>query len=248
MGFRHKVRAADVAALFLLSGLNSGSLWAGTFHVVPLRVELSSQQTSAALTVQNNGDEPAAIQLNTMAWSQESGQEQYLASEDLLATPQTFTIQPGAEQVVRIGMRTFAGVDQERSYRLFLQEVPAPPKPGSRTLQAALRIGIPIFIEPKIKVAPVLNWKVERPARNQFKISLKNDGNTHIQVMDFRVSQPDREQSLAVQPVSSYLLSGQSHDWVLRTEPGQSFSGDKVHLTIYTDAGKMETDVMVEKP
>lgn len=246
MRFRLKVRAAVVAAFFV--GLHPGLLWAGAFHVTPVRVNLSSQQTSAALTVQNSGEEPVVIQLQATAWSQENGQDQYPpANEDLLATPPIFTIQPGATQIVRVALRRSAGVDQELSYRLFLQEVPPPPKPGFHGLQVALRIGIPVFIQPKIKVAPVLHWKVERQAGNRIKVDLKNDGNAHVQVTDFSVAGPD-ERTLAVQQVSAYLLPGQSHNWVLPTDPEHPFSGDKVHVIVNTDAGKVETDATLEKP
>lgn len=243
----HTVRAAKAAAVFLFIGLNPGLLWAGSFHVAPVRVDLSTQQTSAALNVENNGDEPVVIQLQATAWSQDNGQDQYPASADLLATPPIFTIQPGAAQIVRIGMRRPASVDHELSYRLFLQEVPPPPKPGFRGLQVALRIGIPVFVQPKTKVAPVLNWKLERQTRNNIKVNLKNDGNAHVQVIDFSVTRPD-DRTLAIQQVSTYLLPGQSRNWVLPTDPGQPFSGDKVHVIVNTDTGKVETDATLEQP
>jgi fimbrial chaperone protein len=237
------VRALVMAAFFLLSG----SLWAGSFNVNPVRVELSAQRASAALTVQNNGDETAVIQAQTMAWSQEKGQDQYAASDDLLVTPPIFTIEPGAVQIVRVGMRRVIRADQELSYRLFLQEVPPPPKPGFRGLQVALRIGIPIFIAPKIKVAPVLLWTVARHAGNQIQVGLKNDGKAHIRVTDFSVFQPDRETPLAIQQVAVYLLPGQSRTWLLPGDPAQSYRGDKVRITADTDIGKIDIDAALDK-
>ena len=62
---------ATIAVIFSL--LNPGLLWAGTFQVNPVRVELTAQQKSAALTVQNNGDEPVVVQLQTVDWTQVDG-------------------------------------------------------------------------------------------------------------------------------------------------------------------------------
>ena len=238
-----RIRALVMTVLLL----GQNPLWAGSFHVTPIRVVLSAQLASATLTVKNNGDEPVVIQAQTVAWLQENGQDQYPASEDLLATPPIFTIQPGATQIVRVGMRRIVRVDQELSYRLFLQEVPPPPKSGFLGLQVALRIGIPIFIAPKVDVAPVLNWTVERQAGNQIKVRLTNHGKAHVQVTDFSIFRPDREPPLAVQQVSAYLLPGQNRTWILPTDPGQALSGDKVRVIANTDIGKMDTDVALEK-
>ena len=238
------LRALVTAVWFLLSG----PLWAGSFNVNPIKVELSGQRASAALTVQNNGDETAVIQAQTMAWSQENGQDQYLASTDVLATPPIFTLAPGAVQIVRVGMRRATGADQELSYRLFLQEVPPPPKPGFRGLQVALRIGIPIFIAPRVKVAPALLWSAARQAGNQIQVGLKNDGKAHIRLTDFSVFQPGRETPLAIQQVAVYLLPGQSRTWVFPGDPAQSVGGDKVHITANTNIGKIEADAALETP
>ncbi len=240
------VGAFVMAVSLLLSGQNL--LWAGSFNVSPTRVELSTQQARAALTIQNNGTEAVVIQAQTAAWLQENGQDQYLANADLLATPPIFTIEPGDTQIVRIGMRRAISSDQELSYRLFLQEVSPPPKPGFLGLQVGLRISIPIFIEPKVKADPILDWKVQQQADNRIKVSLTNGGNAHIQVIDFSISSSDREQALAVQQVSAYLLPGQSRMWVLPTDSARPFSGDKVRLMANTDIGKISIDAALEKP
>jgi fimbrial chaperone protein len=244
----HRVRAA-VTAAFLLSGvLSPGLAWAGAFQVTPLRVELSSSQASNALTVQNNGSEPVVVQLQTVAWSQENGRDVYQPSDDLVATPPIFTIQPGAAQIIRVGLLRGADEDRELSYRLFLQEVPSPPKPDFKGLQMALRIGLPVFVLPKAKASPILNWRVERTSKGQLKVGLKNEGKAHVQVTDFSLFLPGKEQALAVQQVSAYLLPGQDRSWTLATDPAQPFRSDTARVKAYTDAGNIETDAKLEKP
>jgi fimbrial chaperone protein len=243
-----RTQAAVVAAFFFFCAVIPGPLWAGSFQVTPLRVELSSQRPNDALQVQNNGSEPVVIQLQLVAWSQESGRDVYQPTDELLATPPIFTIQPGATQIIRVG--SLRGVDEknELSYRLFLQEVPSKPKPDFKGLQMALRIGLPVFILPKVKAAPALSWRVEQAAGGQLKVDLKNDGNAHIQILDFNLSLPDKQQAIAVQQVSAYLLPGQIRSWMLTTDPAQRRGGDTVRINAYTDAGSVETDIKLEKP
>lgn len=244
MAARCRVRALIVAALFFLAG----PLWAGSFNVNPIRVVLSAQQASTALTVQNNGAEAAVIQAQTVLWLQENGQDQYVASTDVLVTPPIFTLEPGATQIVRVGMRRTPRTDQELSYRLFLQEVPPPPKPGFLGLQVALRIGIPIFIAPQIEVAPALLWTATQQADNQIQIGLKNDGKAHLRMTDFSVFQLNQKTPLAIQQVSIYLLPGQSRSWIFPGDPTQSHQGNKVHIIANTDIGNIEMDVALEQP
>jgi fimbrial chaperone protein len=248
MQIRYRIRAAAMAAFFFFCTLISEPLWAGSFQVSPLRVELSSQRANDALEVRNNGGDPVLIQLQIVAWSQENGRDVYQPSDDLVATPPIFTMQPGGTQVIRVGL--LRGVDdkKELSYRLFLQEVPAKPKADFRGLQMALRIGLPVFILPKAKAAPALSWRVEQTAGAGLKVDLKNDGNAHVQVADFALSLPGKQQAIATQRVSGYLLPGQSRSWTLSTDPAQRIDGGTVRVNAYTDAGSVEADIKLEKP
>src|SRR5450759_1169209 len=103
MSVRYTLKAAVLTAAFFMAGSLNLAV-AGTFQVTPVRVELSAQQSTTALTVSNNGSDPVVVQLQTSAWAQENGNDQYSSTDDLIATPPIFTIQPGANQIVRIGM------------------------------------------------------------------------------------------------------------------------------------------------
>jgi fimbrial chaperone protein len=244
----NKMRAAAAAAFFFYCGLLPGSLWAGSFQVSPVRVELSSGQTSDALSILNSGSEPVLIQLQTVAWSQDQGRDVYQPTDDLLATPPIFTVLPGGTQIVRVGL--LRGVDEntELSYRLFLQEVAPKPKPGFKGLQMLLRVGLPVFVAPKTKASSELSWRVELADGNQLRVSLKNDGNAHIQVSDFKLSLPGKDQAIALQQVSGYVLPGQARSWMLATDAAQRLASDTVRINAHTDAGSVETDIKLEKP
>jgi fimbrial chaperone protein len=244
---RQKLGAAVVAAFFLCASLLPGLVRAGSFQVSPVRAELSARQSSAALTVQNHGSEPVVIQLQAMAWSQDGGQDAYQPTDDLLATPPIFTIQPGAAQIVRVGLLRGADEHRELSYRLFLQEVPPAIRPDFKGLQMALRIGLPVFVLPAARTAPALSWRVERTARDQVRVNLKNEGNAHVQVTDFGLYLPDREQALAMQQVSAYVLPGQVRNWTLAADLAATPGADAIRIKAYTDGGTVEADARLEK-
>lgn len=247
MSVRYTLKAAVLTAAFFMAGSLNLAV-AGTFQVTPVRVELSAHQSTTALTVSNNGGDPVVIQLQISAWAQENGNDQYSSTDDLIATPPIFTIQPGANQIVRIGMRRQPDANTELSYRLYMQEVPPAPAPGFRGLQMALRIGIPVFVQSTNKATPDLAWTVAKIARDQLRVVLKNQGKAHLQVTDFSLNLPGQDKPLAVQQVSSYLLPMQEHAWTLPIDPAQPVKVQAVHATAFTDAGKLEADVNLDKP
>ncbi len=247
MRIRHSLKAAVLTAAFSMAAVFQ-SAFGGTFQVTPVRVELSAQQATAALTVSNNGTEPVVVQLQSSAWAQDAGNDQYSDTNDLIASPPIFTILPGAEQIVRVGLRRRPDASAELSYRLYLQEVPAAPAPGFRGLQMALRIGIPVFVEATSKSGPELRWTVEKAAAGQLKVVLHNAGKAHIQVTDFKVTVPGSAQALALQQVSFYLLPAQQRSWILPLNPAVTLGARTLHVTAFTDAGTLEADVPLGTP
>lgn len=243
----HTVKATVLAGAFCMIAALHPAV-ANTFQVSPVRVDLSAQLSTAALTVSNNGTEPVVIQLQSMVWSQENGNDQYGSTGDLIATPPIFTIPPGASQIVRVGMRRRPDTDRELSYRVYMQEVPPAPRAGFQGLQMALRIGIPVFLEPLNKTKPVLQFGVTRLAQDKLAVVLSNQGKVHLQVTDFKVTEPGQEQPLAVQQVSSYLLPMQQRSYTLTMDRNKSIKGRSMHVTAFTDAGNMEADVLVDQP
>lgn len=219
---------------------------AGTFSVSPVRATLSAGQQVAALSVRNDGAEPAVVQLEVLNWSQKEGKEVYAPTREILATPPIFTVPAGGSQVVRVGLRRAPDAQRELTYRLYLQEVPPPPRPDFQGLQVALRIGVPVFVLPSVPAKPVLRWQVDRTPQGQLKVSLTNSGNVHIQVANFKLVSATGE-VLPTHQVASYVLSGQSRDWLVEVAAAPP-SGAKLRLVAQTDASDVDAEVVVGGP
>jgi fimbrial chaperone protein len=217
---------------------------AGSFAVSPVRTTLSAGQSVGSLTVRNEGPEPTVVQLESVSWSQQDGKDVYAPTREILATPPIFTIPPGGSQVVRIGMRRAPDAQRELTYRLFMQEVPPPPKPGVQGLQVALRLGVPVFILPSIAVAPVLQWQVARTPEGRTRLSVSNHGNAHVQVSSFKLA-ASGGRAIAAMSVSAYVLPGQSREWVTNAVAP---AGTSVRVSAQTDGGVFQADVVVAKP
>lgn len=220
---------------------------AANFTVSPVRVELSAAKPSVALTVKNEvADESVIVQLQVVAWSQHDGSDVFDATNDLIATPPIFTIAGGASQIIRVGLRHPMPDGRELSYRIFLREVPPPPKPDFAGVQIALELSLPVFVKPKASTAPALQWKAERQS-DTLKLTLQNGGSAHVQVANLQLYTAGNEQPVTSHPEFAYVLPGQTRVLTLKLSPGQpSFTGGSLHLKAYSDAGDVDSDLVVE--
>jgi len=110
-----------------------------------------------------------------------------------------------------------------------------------------MRISLPVFVLPDVDVKPVLMWQAARTPQGALKISLTNNGNTHIQILNFKLSLLDSAQPWVTKQSSEYVLAGQSRDWILPINADYPTppSGDTLQLFAQTDAGDIEAEVLI---
>jgi len=229
---------AFCALAFLIPGLAMSAGW----EIDPVRVELTSQQKTAAVTVKNNSDQPTSIQIHAVAWTQVDGKDIYNPTDDLLVSPPIVTIAPKSEQIIRVALRRQADSSKELAYRITMQELPPSLTPNFSGVQVALRIGLPVFVQSvNGEAAAKLIWKVSRMPDSKLKVGVQNQGNAHIQISDFALYNPGGKQSVSGEAGSSYILAGQSHEWLLLTNPFEKITSKHLHLKAYTDTGNVDT-------
>jgi fimbrial chaperone protein len=241
---RIRTRLAAVAGAMAASLLPVALAVGGSFNVSPVRVELSAQNRTQALTVRNDGAEPSVVQVQLYEWSQSAGQDILSPTAELLVSPPVFTVQPGQSQLLRVALRKEPDAARQLSYRAVLQEVPAQGRAGGPALNVALKISLPIFVEPRVEATPALDWQA-RIDGGKLAISAHNGGNGHIQLGDFTLSDA-QGRTLATQPQVSYILPGQTRSWTL--EAGADLASvDRVRLTGRSDAGDVATEIALAR-
>ena len=232
--------------LFLLvAGVSEVS--AASIGVSPVRATLSADQQVGALTVHNTGTEPMSVQLEVMSWSQQDGEDVFTATREVLANPPIFTVPPSGSQLIRAGLRRAPDARRELTYRIFLQELPPPPSPDFNGAKMLMRVSLPVFVLPEVAAQPALRWQAARTSDGALKISLTNIGNAHVQIANFSLSLPGSAQPWITQQSSTYVLHGQSRDWILpaNAENPSPPPGAILQIFAQTDAGDMEAEVLI---
>jgi fimbrial chaperone protein len=220
---------------------------ATSIAVSPVRATLSANQKIEAISVRNTGTEPMSVQLEVMSWSQQDGEDVFTATREVLANPPIFTVPPGGSQLIRAGLRRAPHARHELTYRIFMQELPPPPSPDFQGAKMLMRVSLPVFVLPALASEPVLRWQAALTSDGALKISLTNIGNAHVQIANFSLSRPGSAQPWITQKSSTYVLHGQSYEWILpaNAENPAPPTGATLQLFAQTDAGDMEAEVLI---
>ena len=207
---RYLGKAATFAALlfFLFSATSSAY---ASISVSPVRLDLSAKHDKDVIRVSNLEGGQKSYQVEVVAWSQGDGEpEVYAPTEALLAVPPLFTLNPGEDQLVRVGMLEPADSDREKSYRVFITELEPPqPETASSGVSMRLQIGVPVFVAPQSAPHATLDMVDFESVGDKLYVRFGNNGNTHVKVSEVRYKSPGLEDEV-VTPLALYVLPNQT--------------------------------------
>jgi fimbrial chaperone protein len=214
--------AAVTTILIAALGTAAPSALAGSFQINPIRVDLGATAASQVLTVRN---------------------DVYRPTQDVLVTPPIARIAPGAEQVIRVGLRRPTDPARQGTFRLFVNEVPGAPASGFTGLQVALRVSLPVFVAASGPARRDVAWTLSRDTDGGLSLTLENRGNVHVQVLDLTLSAPGPGQPIARQSQVTYVLAGQRRTFAFPLEVPLPADASSLRLSALTDGGSVDAEL-----
>ena len=177
--------AAAAALVALL--LHSAAARAGEFRVSPIRVDLAGgAKGGAVVNVINEGDEPISFQIRAMEWTQDAaGKDVYAETADLVFFPQLLTTAGREKKVVRVGTKS-PPPPREKSYRLFIEEIPRREEAKGAVVRVAFRFGVPVFRLPVVEKKEGL-FEEAKVEKGTFAATIRNTGTVHLKIDELTV-------------------------------------------------------------
>lgn len=223
------------------------SATAGEWRVAPIKLELGSDTRSGVISVLNEGTGRFQVQMRAFLWEQVAeGKDQYTETNDLIFFPKIMVFEKPEERILRAGIKLPAAT-KEKTYRLFIEEIPEPKKADGTNIAVAIRFGVPIFVKPLKEEPKGEIGKVEL-AKGECRVMVKNTGNVHfiIEAVNIKGVDLKEEQTFSKKLDGWYLLNGVSR--VYKTEiPLEACSKSaKLDIEIKTNKfvlnGKLDVD------
>jgi fimbrial chaperone protein len=211
----HPPLARLAATLGIALAVLSGAAWAAeasTFTVNPIKITLSDKERSTLLTVQNQSDEPLRFQVSVNGWSQSPSGEMVLSgTKDIVVYPSILTLAPGEQRKLRVGS-TAAVTPNEKSYRIFVEELPplqTAKKAANSEVRVLTKMGVPVFLEPPGAVTRAAVENVSL-SKGRLAFDVKNVGNVHFVAgkISVRAFGPSGEAVHSTEVQGWYVLAG----------------------------------------
>lgn len=209
---------------------------AGEWRVTPIRIELDKNAKSGVVTIVNEGTEKLNVQMKAMEWTQDAeGKDVYTETEDLIFFPKIMTIEAKEDRILRAGIKIPA-VAKEKTYRLFVEEIPEPKKSEGVNVAIAIRFGVPIFVKP-LKAEPKGEIQKVELAKGVVSATVNNTGNVHFMINTVSIrGKNDKGEEIFAKDINGwYLLSDVSR--IYRAEVPKEICKDvsKIDVQVVTD-------------
>lgn len=130
-----------LASVFITSPL---TVTAAELLISPVNIDIPTGEKAALLKLQNNSDTAIKIQVRVRHWDTHDEDQ---AKPKVVISPSSLNILPGKQQVVRIvNTGPVSNSNQERLYRVFLDEIPNVKNKSDQGLLLQVRYVLPLFI------------------------------------------------------------------------------------------------------
>jgi len=220
---------------------------AGSFKAVPIKVNMSARAKTAVLKVTNDGAEKVTVQLYAREWTQDkTGRDVYKDTKEVIFFPAMAEIKKGEERIVRLGYKGRPPV-REKTYRLFIEEMPVD-KPGDEmALKFALRLSIPVFVRPPKEVAKSSLAGAELE-KGRVVVRVKNGGNAHFVVKKIKARGLDAsgKEVFTAEMGGWYVLSGVTRTYALDVPEKGCRGAHEIEVSAEVGEKKMKAKTTVD--
>jgi len=233
--FLKKLNSLHLAKLILFALLvfPAQMVFSAGFRLVPLKLFFDAGNTSSSLKIVNDSKDNVTVQLEAKSWSQDSeGKDVYSATSDIIFFPKIVNIGPEDERVIRVGYQGGPVTDVEKSYRLFVQELPIE-QPGEVAMKFVVRMGIPVFVRPG---EDKQEWNTASIGMMKDGVALRvnNEGNRYLQVSSMHAIGKNNEGGVAFNSEKQgwYVLAGQGRNFILPVKKQECIKSASINMDV----------------
>lgn len=180
-----------------------------SFRVQPITVDVRAPSQATAVTLQNTGNTPVSLQLRVFEWTQTDGGDTIRPTTDVVVSPPAATVPGNATYTVRVARTAGAVTTGEKSYRLWIDEIPvtATKKDDDAAVDVRLRYDMPLFFG-AANIAPDVVWTAYRSG-DSLVVEATNRGAKHARVVGLQVGDVSFGKGL-----NGYVLPGATRRWI----------------------------------
>jgi fimbrial chaperone protein len=216
---------------------------ASTLEVTPINVEIPAPGAVSAVTLNNPGADLVNAQVRIFKWTQQDGQDQLAPTTEVVASPPAIKLDAGKKGVIRVVRLNKQPIAAEETYRLIVDEVPKPIKPGQVGVGFSVRYSIPVFFS-KPGETPTLIWKASVGARG-FVLEADNSGGRRARLAALKIVAASGKSVTIGNGLAGYVLSQSARTWLVKGAGKNFAAGGTIKIIAQGDNGPIEATAKV---
>lgn len=214
---------------------------AAGLNVSPTQIWLAPDASKALLTLRNEGHSEMRLQLAMNTWDEDARTGMKLGPTDAIVFfPAMVVLKPGDTTSVRVGTALpFGAIEQ--TFRLFIDEMPAPATPQTRSeVRVLTRVGIPIFVAPQ-KTLEDRQLSPISVAQGKASLDVQNTGNVHFRVEAVKLEAKGADGAMVLERSVSgwYVLAGGHKRYDVEIPKDACARVRRVVMSVKTDRGEI---------
>jgi fimbrial chaperone protein len=229
------VRFASAAVIVLAAQTSSQ---AGSLQIEPVLIDVAAPGAASTVSLRNDGATPINAQIRIFRWSQVDGKETLEPTDDVVASPPAVSLAPKTNYVARIVRVTKRPISGEESYRVLIDQLPAPAQQRGNAVNLLVRYSIPVFFGASDRRDPAVAWSVA-VSGNKVKVTAHNDGDRRIRIASLNIRNAKGKTVSFGKGLVGYVLGKSTVGW---TAPAGEFAaGGSISINAQSDTGPIET-------
>ena len=230
----------ETAAVAIAIAAASAAL-ASTLEVTPILIDVMAAGSSASvITLRNRGANPANVQVRIMRWRQTNGTDTLERDTSVVASPPFATLAPNSDYAMRIVRTDKRPIVGEESYRLLIDELPAPRQPDG-SVRLAIRYSIPVFFRSPHATQGDVRWSLLRKG-DSLSLFAINHGERRTRISNLRLVNGSGASVSFGAGLAGYALGGSGRSWTV-ANVAPSFSVKDAHVVFASEAGPQSVAV-----
>lgn len=207
-------------------------------RVSPVTLDIPAPGAAAVLTLRNEGREAITIQTRSFLWQQSGGQETLQRSRDVVVSPPSVRLAPGASQAIRVVRVKKSAVKGEEAYRIVINEVPDQSRRRAGAVSFATEMRIPVFFTARGARTPEIAWGLSNSGNATYLVA-RNKGDTRLRLADLDLTGASGAK-VRQNGLFGYVLGGSEMRWPVA--PAGRF-GNGAKLKAKTNLGTLDARV-----
>lgn len=221
--------------------LAAGPAAAGEIEITPILVDLGPAARTAIVSVRNVSAAPMRYQVKGFAWDQSPEGKMLLEpTRDLVLFPPLLELRPGESRNVRVGTAAQAG-EREKSWRVFVEEMPRSDRAEANRVQVLTRVGIPVFLAP---AAREVHGEIVILGRDggHVRFALRNRGTVRLRPLGVRLVLAAADGGVVFEKALEawYVLAGGERAYEVEVPPDACARAAQVVVSATLDSGTIE--------